>query len=324
MEPLISVIIPVYNVERFLNRCLESVVNQTYKNLEILLIDDGSPDNCPVICDKWAVTDERIRVYHKKNGGLSDARNYGMKYAKGQYFAFVDSDDFIEKDMYEKMIHAILENDCKLACCGRYYYKEGKATPAFVQNSVKVYSDVEAFQELLDNGMIEEAAWDKLYARELWKGLEYPIGEVNEDIVVAPEIIRRSGRIVHIGDPKYYYCYNGNSITKSDYKERNIVMLRHIDELRNYVQKNYPSLEHKVKVIEAKYAMNTMISILISVGGVKKNRNHYKEYKKRLKKSYAELVRSKNFSKKKKAEAFLLLVGMYAPVWKIMKIVKKR
>ena len=116
--PKISVIIPVYKVEEYINRCIKSVVNQTYDNLEIILVDDGSPDNCPVICDKWAEKDSRIKVIHKNNGGLSDARNMGMKIASGELIGFIDSDDWISKEMYQLLYENMKENESDISACG--------------------------------------------------------------------------------------------------------------------------------------------------------------------------------------------------------------
>ena len=118
MKPLITVIVPVYNVEEHLDRCIESIINQTYKNLEIILVNDGSPDNCPALCDKWAEKDDRIRVIHKTNGGVSSARNSGINVAKGEYVGFVDSDDYISADMYELMVESIINNNSELSVIG--------------------------------------------------------------------------------------------------------------------------------------------------------------------------------------------------------------
>ena len=118
MNPMISVIVPIYNVEKYLARCVDSIVNQTYKNLEIILVDDGSPDRCPQMCDDYAEKDSRIKVIHKKNGGLSDARNAGMAVATGEYISFIDSDDWIETSMFELLLNNIFQYDCEISCGG--------------------------------------------------------------------------------------------------------------------------------------------------------------------------------------------------------------
>ena len=126
MDSLISVIVPIYNVEKYLQKCVDSIINQTYKNLEIILVDDGSPDNCPKMCDDYAEKDSRIKVVHKENGGLSDARNVGMEVATGEYVSFIDSDDYISLDFYETLLETIVDNDSDVVECGvvKFYENE--------------------------------------------------------------------------------------------------------------------------------------------------------------------------------------------------------
>lgn len=322
MDPLISIIVPVYKVEKFLNRCIESLIQQTYSNLEIILVDDGSPDNCPKICDEWTEKDNRIVVYHKVNGGLSDARNYGIERANGEYIAFVDSDDYVEKDMYKTMLAALIETDCKVVCCGRFYTNGNNIKESRSLKKQTVFSDQEAIHELLNNGCIEEAAWDKVYAREIWEDLRYPVGEINEDIVVAPEIFRRSKQVVHVGKAFYHYCYNGESITKSGYNVKKRILFKHLKELREYIKFYYPQEEKYVSVLEVKYAIGTMYPILLSDDGMKLYKDDYKDYKRYLIKGYKQFVKSENISGKQKIEGVLLIIGIYKLVWKMMKKIK--
>lgn len=324
MNPLISVIVPVYNVEKYLDRCIESIVNQTYKNLEIILIDDGSPDNCPYICDEWKKRDKRIVVYHKRNGGLSDARNYGMARSKGKYIAFVDSDDYLDKDMYMTMLNAIIANKCSLACCGRFYVNNQKMFQSKNIMQHKVFSNKEAIHELLNNGCIEEAVWDKLYLKELWDGLKYPLGEINEDLVIMPEILRRSKNVVHVGESYYFYCYNGESITKSGYSEKKRVIFNHLNNLEDYIERYFPEEKKYVNVLEAKYAMNTMFSIIFLKDGIEKYRDDYKKYKQYLKKGYKQFCKSENISVKQKIEGLCLILGVYKYIWIIKRKFDKR
>lgn len=318
MESLISVIVPVYNVEQYLDRCINSIINQTYCNLEILLIDDGSPDSCPQKCDEWEKKDARIKTFHKKNGGLSDARNYGLDRVMGDYIAFVDSDDYIEKTMYEIMIKDIKKTKSDLACCGRFYKSTKEERKSRCQEKPIVLNDIEAIHELLNNGCVEEAVWDKLYKKELWDHLRFPLNEINEDIVVMPQIIRKSKRIVHVGLPLYYYCYNNSSITKSGYNSKKDIMFKHMQDLTKYISKYYPSEIQWVNVLKAKYAMTTLFAIVLA-GEEKKYSSSYKKYKKILRKSYIQMLKTKNFTVKQKSEALLLLMGIYRLAWSIKK-----
>lgn len=323
MSPLISVIVPVYNVEKFLDRCVGSIVAQTYKNLEILLIDDGSPDNCPAMTDEWAKKDSRIKVFHKTNGGLSNARNYGLDRASGDYVAFVDSDDYIDIEMYETMIKAILDNRGELACCGRFYVKGNIKNSSRILSEVKVFSNNEAIRELLNNGCVEEAVWDKLYRIELWDNLRFPENEINEDIVVMPEILSRCSKVIHVGKPFYYYCYNNSSITKSGYNKKKDIMLKHMKELSLYIKDNFPEEYKYVDVLRAKYTMTTMIAIVLAKEE-KKFDTSYKKYRQILGESYKSMIRCENFGRKQKVEALLLILGVYRFVWQCKHRVNKR
>lgn len=318
MSSLVSVIVPIYNVERYLNRCINSIINQSYQNLEIILVDDGSPDNCPQICDEWKKRDRRIKVFHKRNGGLSDARNCGLEQATGEYIAFVDSDDYIGKTMYETMITAIEKTGSNLACCGRFYKSfNGEKKSRCLEHQV-VMSDYEAIHELLNNGCVEEAVWDKLYRKELWNELRFPLNEINEDIVVMPELIRRSKQVVHVALPFYYYCYNENSITKSGYNSKKDVMFKHLEELTKYIKEYYSTEINTVDVIKARYAMTTLFSIVLA-DEKEKFSVSYRKYIDILRNSYMEMLKCKNFMRKQKIEALLLIMGVYKPIWTIKK-----
>ena len=177
MSKLISVIIPIYKVEEFLDKCISSVVNQTYYNLEIILVDDGSPDNCPQMCDVWASRDNRINVIHKPNGGLSDARNAGIQIAKGDFIAFVDSDDWIAPNMYQMMVDAIEKENADICACGIVVsYPESEK----VLNIPEVVGDSKMILELIYNDtQYPVAAWNKLYRRECWENFRFPNGKIN-------------------------------------------------------------------------------------------------------------------------------------------------
>ena len=165
---LISVIVPVYNVEKYLDKCIQSIVDQTYTNLEIILVDDGSPDNSGAICDEWAEKDNRIKVIHKANGGLSDARNAGLDIATGEYIAFVDSDDYIELDFYDKLYNVIKATNCDISICNlRKVYENNNVS---VNNcdtfEITEYSTTEAMSALIDD-KIRQVVWNKLYKADI-------------------------------------------------------------------------------------------------------------------------------------------------------------
>ena len=168
MNPLISVIVPIYNVEKYLARCVDSIVNQTYKNLEIILIDDGSPDLCPQMCDDYAEKDSRIKVVHKKNGGLSDARNAGMAVATGEYISFIDSDDYVSDDFFECLLDVMNKENSDIAECSVVKFYEDNRFDEFSDDlSVKTYDTQDAMSALIAENPFHQHVWNKLYKTKL-------------------------------------------------------------------------------------------------------------------------------------------------------------
>lgn len=210
MEPLISVIVPIYGVENYLRQCVESLLNQTHQNLEIILVDDGSPDACPAICDEFSQKDTRIRVIHKKNGGLSDARNAGLDVATGEYIGFVDSDDWIMPDMFEYLLHGILGYRAEISCCGHVNIQDEWMDYKSEEKDI-VYSTEAALNELFFD-RLKSFAWNKLYKATLWENIRYPVGRNFEDILTTYKLFERSSRIAVLKEPKYYYRIRQNSI----------------------------------------------------------------------------------------------------------------
>ena len=206
-NPLISIIVPIYKVETYIKKCVDSILNQAYKNLEVILVDDGSPDNCGDICDEYSLIDNRVKTIHKKNGGLSSARNAGLDVASGDYIGFVDSDDWIESDMYESLYKTLTERKADISVCGRYIVEDGRITTISDTEEVQVFTKQEALSQLvLDeyNG-IKNFAWDKLYKKELFENIRYPEGKYYEDIFTTYKLFSLSNMIAEIKSPKYYY-----------------------------------------------------------------------------------------------------------------------
>lgn len=208
----ISVIVPIYMVEKYLKRCVESIIQQTYKNLEIILVNDGSPDKSGDLCDYYATRDDRIKVVHKKNGGLSDARNVGLQYASGDIISFVDSDDWLDLNFYEKIIEIMINHDADIVAFG-YYSTDGKNIEnSYLTEEVKDWDSNAALRVLCENNIISSHAWDKVYRREvLWDNL-FPQGKLYEDVFVMHKIFQRAGRITFVDHPFYYYFKRFDSI----------------------------------------------------------------------------------------------------------------
>lgn len=201
----ISVIIPVYNVEKYIKRCVDSVLRQTHTDLEIILVNDGSTDNSGSICDEYASRDSRVKVIHKANGGLSSARNAGIDIATGDYIGFVDSDDFIDTDMYRILLDAMLENEADISVGGYYELSGNKLKLSNDMTKIKVYTADGAIEELLYDRAIKSHAGDKLYKKSLFDGIRYPVGKTMEDICTTYKLFERAGKVIYIGNALYYY-----------------------------------------------------------------------------------------------------------------------
>lgn len=238
MKGLISVIVPVYNVERFLDRCVESIVRQTYRNIEIILIDDGSTDTSSQICDKLALTDPRIRVIHKTNGGLSSARNRGMLEAKGEFFGFVDSDDCIRKDMYEVLLKNMIENNSDIVKSDfQTFLDENELFKHKGNGEVTIYDSETALDDFIFSPFsgtkhLKSTIWDGLYKRKLFINdnfvgdskliLPFPEEKINEDTYIFPDLIMSAETIIHVSDFFYYYFVRENSLIHSPVTIREI------------------------------------------------------------------------------------------------------
>lgn len=245
---LISIIVPIYNVEKYLKKCIDSILNQTYENFELILVDDGSPDDCGKICDAYAQNDQRIKVIHKKNGGLSDARNAGIEIAKGEYIGFIDSDDYISPDMYKELMRGCLDNQADIAMCGRYVVSEGYEVikKEFVTDSPKKYSSETAIGKLLLWDTCDSAAWDKLYRRSLFDEIRYPVGVMSEDYDVTCRLFAKANQIVHVGKALYYYVQRNGSITKQNFNRRRFETIYQVYNLASFVDSTYPELNNNM------------------------------------------------------------------------------
>lgn len=222
MRQLVSVIVPIYKVEKYIHRCVDSIINQTYSNLEIILVDDGSPDSCGAICDEYARTDNRIVVVHKANGGLSDARNAGLDIMHGYFVTFVDSDDYIYLDYVEKLYKAINDNDADISVCAEEYVLElsnGKEKvikrPFREYEGTKILTVEEALSCSLMQDLFEASAWAKLYRANLFSDVRYPVGFAYEDQGTTYKTFLKSERVAFLGEHLYCYLQRNGSILHS-------------------------------------------------------------------------------------------------------------
>ncbi len=241
-QPLISVIVPVYKVEPYLRKCVDSILAQTYTHLEIFLVDDGSPDNCGKICDEYAQKDSRIRVIHKKNGGLSDARNVAVDVAGGEWFIFVDSDDCVSPDYVETLYRLVERHQCKAGVAWLRTFHEGEepetSQPAYLE---KVFDKMEGVEKMFYQELFDTSAWCKIYHRSLFQtGIRYPVGLLYEDLPTTYLLFLQSDRIAFCNRTVYNYLLRANSIEGQPFKPHKLesalkildMIQSHADELK--------------------------------------------------------------------------------------------
>lgn len=241
-QPLISVIVPVYKTEAYLRRCVASLQNQTYQNIEIILVDDGSPDGSGALCDALAAEDPRIRVIHKENGGLSSARNAGLDTMSGDYVGFVDSDDWVEPDMYQTLYDHMLEQNAQISCCGIATSDDTQVLSCFNPNTDQTLSlcTLDALCELTYNFRITNSVCDKLYRVEIFHDLRMRTGILYEDAQVQPYCIAKAHHICYTAKPMYHYYMSPDSILRGDFSLRHMDVLRASEERQIFFENNYP------------------------------------------------------------------------------------
>ena len=234
---MVSVIIPVYNVAQYLPECIESVIAQTYKDIEIILVDDGSTDNSGIICDEYAKKDNRIKVVHKPNGGLSSARNAGIDICSGEYITFIDSDDYIADDMIEQLYIALYKTESDISVCN---FQSKLPLDEDNDFKVKTYSSMQALKEILLERKFCTSAWAKLYKTKLFSTVRYPEGLIYEDYATTYKLFDIASGIAHINTAKYYYRYNPESITKANFKNNQLDYFTVSDKLISFLENKYP------------------------------------------------------------------------------------
>ena len=306
-EKLVSVIIPIYNVEKFLKKCVESILNQTYKNLDIILVDVGSTDLSGKMCDAWGQCDERVTVIHKPNGGLSDARNAGLNVARGMYYAFVDSDDYISSDMIEIMVDSAIRNSCEIAVCNMIRFSESG-------DSFRFYHPVAEEHVLLGERrfqtLSQPSVCNKLFKAELFDNIRFPKGKYYEDTFVYHELLYRAKNVVLTGSDSYWYLSRDDSIVgRPQYTVRYFDFIEAVWERAKFL------LEHDVQP----YGNEACLSLYAAFSNAEKNIGKTVENKENFKKArmqyefaYRTLIRQgKDVSMKQKAR---LIVLKYFPV----------
>lgn len=232
MDELISIVIPIYNVEKYLKNCVDSVCNQTYQNLEIILVDDGSPDHCPEICEEYARNDPRVRVIHKQNGGLSDARNKGIDIATGAYIMFVDSDDYMPTYAVEYLYELLTKYQADASIGKLEMTKDLNSKGNIKSGTNRLFNNKEAIGQLLYANLFSTSASAKLYKMRLFKEIRFPVGKLHEDLYTIYKVFDKAQKIVYGSNIVYFYYHRTGSITVSKFSVKRLDAIDALNQLK--------------------------------------------------------------------------------------------
>ena len=270
--PLISVVLPIYNIESYLDRCMESVLHQTYDNLEILMVDDGSTDSCARKCDEYAAGDPRIKALHKVNGGLSDARNYGIEHSTGEYITCIDPDDYVDSDYVEYLYSLIAKYGRKMSICQHITEYDNGSVKDHGARGDEDMSPETCIGRMLYHDVIDTSAWAKLYHRSLFDTISFPVGRIFEDIGTTYRLMMQCEDGIAVGyESKYHYIYHMNSIVNSSFSPRKLDLLEMTDKMGHDVAQAYPALKQAV-LRRRVYARFSTLNQMLHAEGVDKER----------------------------------------------------
>lgn len=280
----VSIIIPVYNVQEYLTECIDSALEQTYKEIEIILIDDGSTDDSGRICDLYAGRNSKIHVIHQKNEGLSAARNKGIDACSGKYIYFLDSDDFISPDTIQTLVNLSEVNNADIAITEYEMFEKDVSNILLNQESVLVMDAKQAIKTMLYPGMYDHCACAKLYSAKLWNDIRFPIGKKYEDLYVVYDIFYRASKVVYYSVPKYYYRVRGKSIMNSEINDQDIELLDISDIVAGKLQSWYPDFAEIIRNKQVQTYANFLARVM------KSRESRYKPVQKRIVKKCRENV----------------------------------
>lgn len=313
MPKKVSVVVPIYKVEKYLRRCIDSILNQTYSNIELILVDDGSPDNCGKIADEFAAADKRIKVVHKKNGGLSDARNHGMKYVTGEFTVFVDSDDWLAAEMIEELVDKIFIYNADVVQSAFYYAYDDyllfenryndKDDPPIVLNNTSLMT------ELVKNTKVKNFAWGKLYRTDIIRDIPFEKGVLFEDVFWAYKVMHKVKRYVILNRPMCYYYQRSDSIVAT-YTPRSLDILKGLKARHRFIKENYPDL------IEESYKLILKTSLMhyyLLLANREKDRHglYRREIQLYIKNNHKNLKKAVDNDKRLNTQLFLFAIHPY-------------
>lgn len=313
---LISIIVPVYKAESYLDDCLKSITCQTYSNLEIILVDDGSPDHCPEMCEDWAKKDERIKVIHQKNGGAAAARNAGLEIARGDYIGFVDSDDMVRPDKYEILLNALRDSDKGIACCFSGWDPNmpyEAAAPQILEMGVE-----ETVNSIL-SGRVGTSVWRRLYRRDIWQSIRFPVGEVNEDYPPLIPTAIAAGGMVEVREKLHYYRQTPNSVTATYWQKNADIVLKNIRRIQNQIEENHLNCMTEFQTFVVRTAYSVCIALDKHLPELNESaREAHRQYLQLMRSRFFRALVSKTLTGKDKVLYTLIVMRVLRPVYRLV------
>ncbi len=318
----ISVLVPVYNSEKYLTRCIESILNQTYKNIELIIVNDGSNDKSYEIIEEYKKRDNRIKALHTENKGVSYARNLGLDSASGDFLAFVDSDDYIDEDYLETLYKYLKNENADISMCNCKFIEENlnkSYTKTFGINNILVMNNEEAVENLFYYNYMRHSPWGKLYKKDIFEGCRYKINRQYEDLELTYKLFLKAKKLVYIPECKYNYLLRKGSIIHSDIKKSNIeAILLYTEEILKEIEKNHKNIVKSAEFLVAKHSL----SLWYKVPNKKENKEYLKKATNNIKKYRKGILKNSKVNKKSKTLFYISYLGRI-PYKILTKIIKK-
>ena len=311
MKPEISIIVPIYNVEKYLPRCIESILAQTFTNFELILVNDGSEDDSGEVCDRYAKEDKRIKVIHKKNGGVSSARNAGLKNSIGNYIGFVDPDDYIKKDMFNILYNLCKKNNADISICKNSREINGKVLEGKTDMSIKELSNNEAMKELFKAELYRFALWNKLFRYKCFEGVLFPEGRIHEDLSITYKLIASAQKVMFINYEGYIYVKRDLSILTQKYNENRLQSFKAWNEIIEFMKQKYENILDYAITCYIYWSIDNIYYILNQVDDEKARKKYLLQMRQYLNKHYTYIRNNKMVAINKKYILLALIYNYY-------------
>lgn len=306
-NPKVSVIVPIYNVEKYLGRCVDSILNQNFKDFELILVNDGSTDSSGKICEQYKDVDQRIKVIYKENGGLSDARNFGIDIATGEYFTFIDSDDYIGENYLKYLVEMAEKYDVDISIIRSKNVYEGDAVERGTElENVVSYNTQDALSHMCQNVKFGVSAWGKLYKRMLFDEIRYPKGKLYEDLLTTPYIFAKANGVVFGDTIQYFWLQRNESIMHRKISEKDLELFDGMDKLIQFIDRNYPDI-HDAAI--CRFANDSFWTIVQRLANSDQYDSMIDYIIRRCKKNWKEALSNKYVPKRKKLNIMMILIN---------------